>query len=156
VNYAVLTEVLRQQAAAMVQLQQLLEQGRQALVENEPYRLEEIERKKVLTQQELQFLEEKRTGLCPAGKTLSAIAGAAPPEYKHQLAGLLEKLRRLATGLQEANTLNRLLLEQSLAYVQLMQQALQPGRGTFYGRGGKLAQEDLVAVPLTRLLDETA
>ncbi|MBT9172544.1 MAG: hypothetical protein DDT21_00930 [Syntrophomonadaceae bacterium] len=155
-NYAALGEVLRRQAAVMAQLQSLLEEGRQALVANDPYRLQEVEREKSLVQQELQFLEEKRSDLCPAGKTLSALVESAPPEYKQQLAGLMEKLRTFCARLQEAHHLNKLLLEQSLAYVRLLQQALLAERGMFYGRGGHLQQGDLCQAAQLRILNETA
>jgi flagellar biosynthesis/type III secretory pathway chaperone len=155
-NYAALGEVLRRQAAVMAQLQALLEEGRQALVANDPYRLQEVEREKSLVQQELQFLEEKRSGLCPAGKTLSALVESAPPEYKHQLAALLERSRRLAAELQEANALNRMLLEQSLAYVRVMQRTLVPKSDTFYSSGGIIKQGSLCWPPPSRVLDETA
>lgn len=155
-NHAALLDVLRQQGAALLKMQRMLEQERQALMANDLYRLNEVEREKILVQQQMQFLEEKRTGLCPAGKTLSAIAGVSPADYREKLAAELETLRRLAAEVQEANSLNKMLLQQSLAYVQMMQRALQPGTGSFYGRGGKLRQESLCQAPLTRLLNETA
>jgi flagellar biosynthesis/type III secretory pathway chaperone len=155
-NYAALLDVLRQQAAALLKMRRLLEQGGQALMTNDLYRLDEIEREKILVQQQMQFLEEKRTGLYPAGKTLSAIAEGSPPDYREKLTAVLDALRRLAAEVQEANSLNKMLLQQSLAYVQMMQRVLQPEKGSFYGWGGKLKQESMCQAPLTRLLDETA
>lgn len=155
-NYAALYDVLRQQTAVLLKTKHLLDQRRQALVANSLQQLNEAEREEILLHQQMRFLEEKRTGLCPAGKTLSAIIEASPSDYKTKLELELVTLRRLAADVQEANTLNRMLLEQSLSYVRTMQRILWPGSEAFYGRGGKLQQESLYQAPLTRMLDETA
>lgn len=155
-NYAALLDVLRQQAAVLVKMQHLLGQRRLALVAGTLQQLDEVEREEILLHQQMQFLEEKRAGLCPAGKTLNAIVETSPTDCKTKLTAELGTLRRLAAEVQEANSLNKMLLQQSLTYVQMMQQILQPEKGSFYGWGGRLKQESMCQAPLTRLLDETA
>jgi flagellar biosynthesis/type III secretory pathway chaperone len=156
-NYVALYDVLRQQAAVLVKMKHLLDKRRLSLVGGNLQQLNELECEEVLLHQQMQFLEEKRTGLCPAGKTLSAIIDiSTTTDYKTKLTVELGNLRRLAAQVQEANTLNKMLLEQSLSYAQAMQRALWPGSDAFYGCGGELRLESLLQAPHARLLDETA
>jgi len=155
-NYAALTDVLVRQATGLENMQQLLEREKTALLESNPCQLDEIGRKKMLLHQELQFLEEKRVTVCAEGKTLFAIIEASPQAYRPKLAELREKMRGLTTVLQETNALNKLLLEQALAYTKWMQGALSVPKEALYGPGGSLRQEGSHLFPLTRGLNETA
>ncbi|MGD6776470.1 flagellar protein FlgN [Sutcliffiella horikoshii] len=93
--------------------------------ENKVEELQQITREEKQYTRAIVQLEKQRTELSE-GKTVTELAELGTPEEKTALHGLKQRLTETISNIQTQNELNQLLLEQSLQFVTMTLNTLNP------------------------------
>ncbi|KKM12372.1 hypothetical protein SY88_04305 [Clostridiales bacterium PH28_bin88] len=145
--FAFLVNLLERQNRLMEDLIHLGREEMTALKDNDMDALARVTREQEQASRQLVIIEGERVEVqhrlgqtldLGSGLTLGDVLPYAGGEYRESLMGIADTLRRNYAQLQELNEINKLLIRQSLGYINRLLQAMVPTENLTYGSMGQV------------------